>query len=590
MNPILLLIAAALPGAGLATHVQPVPLSVVQDITELIAQLEGGEPAQRLAAAQRIKGLGKRGAKAVPALMRALSSGDGPLVDAGVEALVAVGPKARAALLEALESGSFDGTPMPPGPVAGALLQLGKRARLAVDGYIEAAERGPALFQTLEELGLAGLPFLVEAAAEGGEATPDAMRSIRRLAAREVRTVEPLAKALKRVNDEDLAGAITVSWTQSPVRADLGDLGRWIESERPELAETGLWAAGLMGGGAASLAAPALARAFDSDVQLRRSALWAVGSMVTADPGVPVDVIPASFPGASAAARKRVEAAAEGDAPFIWREAGKSLGFRGRVGDRARKLWAIAPTWTSSVESYPAAPDPAAAPAPVQAAVGRLISSASSWAADAGTEVDAVLASRILSQAGVTSEAAVALWAGWLGTESADLRREALVGMRSIGRGAIEHEALVIQQLADPATQVVAAQVLAAIATPTAWTAAVEAVAAIDGKPPFPMLAAIGRFDLAALRPGLERFRELYREGHYIMSALLIRFGDEVVEDFAFELGAGLADRRMVAAESLGHMGASARPALPKLRALKERSPIAQKLLVDAISRIEAGG
>ena len=162
--------------------------------------------------------------------------------------------------------------------------------------------------------------------------------------------------------------------------------------------------------------------------------------------------------------------------------------------------------------------------------------------------------------------------------------------MRSIGRGAIEHEALVIQQLADPATQIVAAQVLAAIATPTAWTAAVKAVAAIDGKPPFDMLAAIGRFDLSALRPGLERFRELYREGHYIMAALMIRFGDEVVEDFTVELGAGLADRRMVAAESLGHMGASARPALPKLKALKERSPIAQKLLVDAISRIEAGG
>lgn len=590
MNPILLLIAAALPGAGLAIHAQPAPLSVAQDITELIAQLEGDDPTQKLAAAERIKGLGKRGAKAVPALMRLLPSGDGPLVGASVEALVAVGPKARAALLEALESGSFEGEPMPPGPVSAALLQLGKRARVAVEAYIQAAERGPALFLTLEELGPAGLPFLVDAAAEGGATTPDALRSIRRLAAREVRTDEPLAKALKRVDDEDLAGAITVSWTQAPGRADVEDLGRWIESDRPELAETGLWAAGLMGGGAASLAGQALSRAFDPDPFIRRSALWAVGSMVSGEPGSPVDVIPASFPGASASARKRVEAAAEGDAVVIWREAGKPLGFRGRVGDQARKLWAIAPTWTFAVEPYPAAPDPDAAPAPVQAAIGRLISSASGWAADAETEIDAVLASRILSQAGVTSEAAVALWAGWLEAESAGLRREALVGMRSIGRGAIEHEALVIQQLADPTTQVVAAQVLAAIATPTAWTAAVEAVAAIDGKPPFAMLAAIGRFDLAALRPGLGRFRELYREGHYIMAALMIRFGDEVVEDFTAELGAGLADRRMVAAESLGHMGASARPALPKLRALKERSPIAQKLLVDAISRIEAGG
>ena len=157
MNPILLLIAAALPGAGLAIHAQPAPLSVAQDITELIAQLEGDDPTQKLAAAERIKGLGKRGAKAVPALMRLLPSGDGPLVGASVEALVAVGPKARAALLEALESGSFEGEPMPPGPVSAALLQLGKRARVAVEAYIQAAERGPALFLTLEELGPAGL-------------------------------------------------------------------------------------------------------------------------------------------------------------------------------------------------------------------------------------------------------------------------------------------------------------------------------------------------------------------------------------------------------------------------------------------------
>ena len=74
------------------------------------------------------------------------------------------------------------------------------------------------------------------------------------------------------------------------------------------------------------------------------------------------------------------------------------------------------------------------------------------------------------------------------------------------------------------------------------------------------------------------------------MAAFLIRFGDEVVDDLVGELDAGLADRRMVAAESLGHVGAPARSVLPKLRSMKERSPIAQQLLVDAISRIEAGG
>ncbi len=590
MNALLLTLVAVLPGADAATTLQPAPISVGQDITELITQLEGGVPAEQLAAAQRVRDLGKRGAKAVPSLMQCLSSGEPQLVAASVEALVAIGPKARAALLEALETGSFGDAPVPPGPVAGALLQLGKRARLAVEAYIQAAERGPELLQILEELGPPGLPFLVEAAADGSESSAGALRSIRRLAAREVRTDEPLDKALKRVDDEDLVGAISVSWTQSPRRGDIDDLRRWIESERPELVETGLWAAGLLGGSAAALAEPALSRASSPDPQIRRSALWALGSMVTADPGLPVDAITASFPGASAAARKRAEAAAEGDALFIWREAGKPLGFRGRVGDRARKLWAIAPTWTFSMEPFPPAPDPSAAPAPLQAAVGGLISSASSWSAEASSQVDAALASRILSQIGVTSEAALTLWSGWLESGNADLRREALVGLRSAGRGAIEFEALVIKQLSDASTQVVAAQVLAAIATPTAWTAAVEAVAAIEGKPPFAMLVAIGRFDLAALRPGLDRFRELYREGHYVMAALMIRFGEEVLEDFSFELGAGLADRRMVAAESLGHMGAAARPVLPKLKAMKERSPIAQQLLVDAISRIEAGG
>lgn len=590
MHSLLLSLIVAFPGAATPVSPHAAPLTVGQDLAELIAQLESEDPNERLVAAQRIKGLGKRGAKAVPALMRCLSAGESPLVGASVEALVAIGPKARAALLEALQNGTFDGAEMPPGPVAGALLQLGKRARLAVEAYIEASEPGPALFQTLEQLGEPGLTFLVQAAVEADDAAPDALQSIRRLASREVRTSESLSKVLKRVDDEDLSGAITVCWLQAPKRADLEDLSRWIQSDRSALVETGLWGAGLMGGGAASLAEPALSRASNADPAIRRAALWAIGSMMTSDPGSPVDVIPASFPGASSSARKRAAAASEGDAFFIWREAGKSLGLRGRVGDRARKLWAIAPTWTSSVEPYPAAPDAGAVPAPIMAAAGRLTSAAATWALEASTEADAVLASRILSGAGVTSEPAVALWVSWLESGSTDLRREALVGLRSVGRGAIAQEALVIAQLSDPATQVVAAQVLAAIATPTAWTAAVEAVAAIEGKPPFAMLAAIGRFDVAALRPGLERFRELYLEGHYVMAAFMIRFGDEVVEDLSFELGAGLADRRMVAAESLGHVGAAARSALPKLKALKERSPIAQQLLVDAISRIEAGG
>lgn len=179
-------------------------------------------------------------------------------------------------------------------------------------------------------------------------------------------------------------------------------------------------------------------------------------------------------------------------------------------------------------------------------------------------------------------------WAAWLSSDDADLRREALIGMRNLGRGIIEHEAAVIALLDDEETRIAAAQVLTAIATPTAWTAVVEAVAAVDGKPSYPLLLAISRYDATALRPGLDRFRELYRDGHYIMAAFLIRFGGETVEDFQFELTSGLADRRMVAAESLGHLGAAAKPALPTLQKLNERHPVSQKLLKDAIARIKA--
>ena len=53
MNALLITLVAALPGASAAIALQPVPITVGQDISELIAQLEGGDPGQRLAAAQR---------------------------------------------------------------------------------------------------------------------------------------------------------------------------------------------------------------------------------------------------------------------------------------------------------------------------------------------------------------------------------------------------------------------------------------------------------------------------------------------------------------------------------------------------------
>ena len=167
------------------------------------------------------------------------------------------------------------------------------------------------------------------------------------------------------------------------------------------------------------------------------------------------------------------------------------------------------------------------------------------------------------------------------------LRLEALLGLRVIGRGAIAHEETVVALLDDDVTRTAAAQVLTAIGTPTSWSAVVSAFIAADGKPPLALLSAMGRYDAGALAPAHDRFRELYHQGHYVMAAFLLRFGDAAVDDFAHELTSGLADRRLVAAESLGHLGAAATPALPKLQKLNERHPIAQQLVRDAIARIK---
>ena len=84
--------------------------------------------------------------------------------------------------------------------------------------------------------------------------------------------------------------------------------------------------------------------------------------------------------------------------------------------------------------------------------------------------------------------------------------------------------------LDDDVTRTAAAQVLTAIGTPTSWSAVVSAFIAADGKPPLALLSAMGRYDAGALAPAHDRFRELYHQGHYVMAAFLLRFGDAAVD------------------------------------------------------------
>ena len=53
------------------------------------------------------------------------------------------------------------------------------------------------------------------------------------------------------------------------------------------------------------------------------------------------------------------------------------------------------------------------------------------------------------------------------------------------------------------------------------------------------------------------------------------------------ELSSKLTDRRMVAIESLGHIGKDARGLLPRLRQIQDKNPIIQKLVNDAVKRIQ---
>ncbi|MEM9382086.1 MAG: hypothetical protein AAGB93_19175 [Planctomycetota bacterium] len=585
MRSALLAVLALSLSVLLGTPLQAAPQKK-PSIDQLVETLQSGALDERIASAQALGALGRKAANATPALIRTLAAPEAPLVDAGVTALVSIGGKARDPLVGVLESGALEGDRIPRGPVARTLLQMGKKGVRAVEAYVDAAAPDAELFRLFEELGEPGAGYLVGAAVQPDRAV-EALRSLRRLGAREARTAEALQPLTRKVEDEDLVRALELAWIQRPAREDVERLRGWLGGDRPELVDTALWCCGLLGRDAAGAAAAILGHVEGEDPTTRATALWSLGGVVADGPAAPNPAVPASVPAAPAKASggKRKRPVQE-EVFTLWRDAAKPLGYRGRVGDRARELWALAPTWTGQIDPLPKPVDRGLLPKALVEAEPRLLEIARSHASGERA-AEAALASRALSASGATSEAALELWAAWLASDDAALRLEALLGLRAIGRGAIEHEAAVVALLEDDVTRTAAAQVLTAIGTPTSWGAVVGTFTAMDGKPPLALLAAMGRYDAGTLAPAHDRFRELYHQGHYVMAAFLLRLGEAAVDDFAHELTAGLADRRLVAAESLGHLGAAAKPALPKLQKLNERHPIAQQLVKDAIARIQ---
>ncbi len=553
-----------------------------KELDQLVEKLAGDDLAERLVAAQSLAGLGKKAAKATPALIVALGSDQPFLVDACIEALVAVGSKARDPLTRALESGEIDGRPVARGPVARALLRMDPKSRGNVERFIEGLTNAPELYSFLEGLGTDGAVYIVDAAGAKGADCVLGLRSLRRLAAREVREPEVIAKRVEKLKDAELRLALSLAWTQSPTKRDVDVLRGWLRGDRPELAETALWCVGLLGSDATDAAPELKAFLQHDDPTMRATALWAAASLATPGPGDSLQDVPASFPGGSAKSEEIVTEAMGGDVFRLWRDSAKPLGYRGRVSEASRKFWALAPTWTNQVQPVPSAPDRAALSAELLALEPTLIAQLEDG--DARTRE---LASLALAAIGCMDEGVRDRWIGWLSSDDRSLQRAALGGLRPFGRAVIEQEPAIRPLLEHRDTMIPAAQLLTAIATPSGWAAVAERAASIEGRIPFTLLVAMAHYDVVALRPLLPKMTDEYRKGGYAMSALLLRFGEEAGPIFASELGATLADRRMIAAEALGHLGKAALPLLPELKKLKERHPIAQQLLKDAIRRIE---
>lgn len=566
------------------------------DVEEIAAKLALDQPvADRIAAAQELAGLGKKSAPALSQMILGLNDPEPQVIDALAVALQAIGKNARVPLLEVLGTGEFEGQKVSLSPVTRVLLGMGKASAKSVRVHIDGMEMGPDKLAFVSGLGVEGLPYLAEAlGTDDGAHDLGMMRMLRQAAATAERDPESVQPALKKIKDTARKLAFETVWSQNPQTEFLPQYGAWVAGDDPMLVDTGLWAIGLLGKDAVGQAAGVIQHIDSEDPLTRATALWALASLVEPGPGPVIAEIPASFPGASKAATEQMAKATEDEVFKLWRDTGKALGYRGRIGSKAREIWGFAPTWTSTTLPVPEAPDRSKMPAEVLAAEDRLFALASG-----GTGLDARLASDALAAFGNVEERSRDLWLKWLLTDNVPLIQSALIGLRPIGRGIImidpelqyEHErmneGLVAMHLNRPETMVAASQLLTSIKTPTAWAAVVNQISILEGKPPLGMVLAISRYDAEALRPYLPQMQDLYEKGNYMFSAFLIKFGAEALSSFEKELTSKLTDRRMVAVESLGHIGKDARSLLPKLKAIKDTNLIVQKMVKDAIKRIQ---
>ena len=575
-----------------ASHSLALPAVFGLDLEELAAKLAADQPAaDRIAAAQGLAGRGKKASKIVPALILALNDTEPEVVDSIALTLQSIGKKAREPLEVVLASGEYEGVAMSQPAVIKTMLGMGGKATRLVTGHMDEMQMGSDKIQLMSDLGVTGLPYLAASFGEAdGAFDLEMMRMLRSMAAKEPRNAESIEPALKAAKGADLKLALETSWLQYPDKASVEQYGAWVAGDDPVLIETGLWALGLLGKDGLGHAGAVAQQLNASDPTTRATAAWALTSFATPGPGPVVAEIPGSFPAASKKFTAKIEKAKETDVYVIWRQTAKALGYKGRIGTKARAFWGMAPTWTSTTLPVPETPDRAKISKELLSAEDRLFELASG---ESG--LDARLASDALAAFGNKEDRCRDLWLQWLSTDDLPRVHSALVGLRAFGRDLImmkppagpANEPLIAGHLAKSETMVPAAQLLTKIMTPTAWSAVVERMTQLEGKPPLEMILAISRYDLEALRPYLPQMQVLYEGGNYMFSAFLIKFGAEALGSFEKELSSKLMDRRMVAIESLGHIGKDARGLLPRLRQIQDKNPVIQKLVSDAVKRIQ---
>jgi HEAT repeat protein len=228
---------------------------VPDDVAQAIEDLDSGDTARRISGIEALAALGPRARHAVPALAAAIRDSNSRIWRAGVNALAAIGVAGIPTLTAALN----DSREPVRRRVVGALGQLHERAHEAVPALVEIAER-----DTLE-LRKQSLRILSRMEADPSITVPAARRALReselRLAA--IRLLE--SSGNKR---SPFAAA-----RASTVAEAVPDLAALLNTSDPDVQKAVVRALGELGG-LAREAAPALARLFrNADSGVRSTVL-----------------------------------------------------------------------------------------------------------------------------------------------------------------------------------------------------------------------------------------------------------------------------------------------------------------------------